>query len=364
MKNNKNIAPLKSNKIESLEAKMNKNIAGGLTIQTELVFEVEVEKEINGIQMGVLKGGTPYLTQTGLAKLCGVPRKTIYNIDQELNTATQGKIKERAEKIRELLKNQGYVEQDLFIKIRNGADAYNAYPDSVCMALLEYFAFEEGKTESLKNYRLLARSSFRAYIYNLVGYKSETKQLDNWKFFLDRVDLNFDVVPDGYFSIFKEVSGLTVSLIKGGIIIDDHTIPDGSVGGCWGNYWTRNQLEKEFGARMKYAHNFPEYFPQALSNPQEAWCYPDNALKHFRQWFKAEYIFSKFPDYLLRKVKSLSLTHEQKNKILEAVRPKEIQGQTENQKIIDSVRRENPDLVNANFEKKLKKISFWRVKKN
>jgi len=37
----------------------NKNIAGGMTVQTELVFEVEVEKEINGIQMGVLKGGTP-----------------------------------------------------------------------------------------------------------------------------------------------------------------------------------------------------------------------------------------------------------------------------------------------------------------
>lgn len=144
--------------------------------------------------------------------------------------------------------------------------------------------------------------------------------------------------------------------------MDDHTIPDGSVGLCWGKYWSDNQLEKEFGARIKYAHNFPEYFPQALSNPQEVWCYPDEALPLFKKWFKAEYIFSKFPDYLLRKVKSLSLTHEQKNKILEAVRPKEIQGQTENQKIIDSVRRDNPDLVNANFEKKLESLAFSETK--
>lgn len=357
MTKDKTPAGVKSAKIKALEQKMNKTPAG--VLQMELVFDVEVEKEINGIQMGVLKGGTPYLTQTGLAKLCGVGRATIYDLGQELKNPATEKSKKRADKIKELLKNQGYEESELFIKVKNsGNDAYNAYPDSVCMALLEYYAFEEGKPEALQSYRLLARSSFRSYIYSLVGYKSETKQLDNWKYFLDRVDLNFDVVPNGYFSIFKEVSGLTVSLIRGGIIIDDHTIPDGSVGICWGKYWVDNQLEKEFGARVKYAHNFPEYFPQALSNPQEAWCYPDEVLPLFKKWFKAEYIFSKFPDYLLRKVKSLSLTHEQKNKILEAVRPKEIQGQTENQKIIDSVRRENPDLVNANFEKKLEKISF------
>ena len=45
---------------------------------------------------------------------------------------------------------------------------------------------------------------------------------------------------------------------------------------------------------------------------------------YLENWFQAEYIFSKFPNYLLSKVKSLNLTHEQKNKILEAVRPKEI----------------------------------------
>jgi len=37
---NKNIAGSSNSKIKTLEAKMNKNIAGGMTIQTELVFEV------------------------------------------------------------------------------------------------------------------------------------------------------------------------------------------------------------------------------------------------------------------------------------------------------------------------------------
>ena len=79
---------------------------------------------------------------------------------------------------------------------------------------------------------------------------------------------------------------------------------------------------------MKYNHNFPDYYPQALSNPQESWCYPNDALPLFKKWFRAEYIYSKFPTYLLNKVKELKLTHEHKNKILEAVRPKEIESKT------------------------------------
>lgn len=361
MTKDKFLAGAKTPKIKALEAKMQQNLAGVGT-QAELVFEVEVEKEINGIQMGVLRGGIPYLTQTGLAKLCGVARATIYNVGQELNSATEGKPKERADKIKELLKNQGYNEKDLFIKIKNdnNENPYNAYPDSVCMAVLEYFAFEDNRKDALNSYRLLARSSFRAYIYNLVGYTQDTKRLDEWKYFLDRVDINFDAVPQGYFSIFKEISGLTVSLIKNKIMIDDSTIPDLSVGSTWGRYWAEHDLSKEFGDRIKYNHNYPDYYPQALSNPQEAWCYPNDALALFRSWFSAEYIFNKFPTYLLSKVKQLKLTHEHKNKILEAVRPKEIKGQSENSKMIEAIQRDTLDLENPNFEKKLEKISFGK----
>jgi len=319
----KNIAPSKTNKIKDLELKMTNNIAG---FQTEIVFDVEIEKEVGGIQMGVLKGGTPYLTQEGLSKLCGVSRKMLYNIDQEMYTAKEGKAKDRADKIKELLKVQGYNEKDLFIRIQKAKnEVYNAYPDSVCMALLEYFAFDDSRKEAQANYRLLARSSFRTYIYGSVGYKYDATKLDKWKHFLDRVDINYDVVPEGYFSIFKETSGLTVSLIRNEIIIDENRIPDLSVGGTWGRYWSNNELDKEFGNRVKYNHNYPDYFPQSASNPQESWCYPNDALPLFRKWFRAEYIYSKFPAYLLSKVKQLKLTHEHKNKILEAVRPKEIE---------------------------------------
>ena len=41
-----------------------------------------------------------------------------------------------------------------------------------------------------------------------------------------------------------------------------------------------------YGERVKFDHNYPSYFPQSASNPQEAWCYPEAALGEFRCWFR------------------------------------------------------------------------------
>jgi hypothetical protein len=48
-------------------------------------------------------------------------------------------------------------------------------------------------------------------------------------------------------------------------------IPDISVGICWGDYWNKNGLDKSYGPRKKYEHNFPAYYPQEASNPQLPW---------------------------------------------------------------------------------------------
>lgn len=62
------------------------------------------------------------------------------------------------------------------------------------------------------------------------------------------------------------------------------------------------------GARTKYEHSYPDYFPQAASNPQEPWCYPDAALGEFRRWFWEPYVGEgKFENYLNNKVKDKGL---------------------------------------------------------
>ena len=84
-----------------------------------------------------------------------------------------------------------------------------------------------------------------------------------------------------------------------------HSIPDVSVGSCWGKHWIDQNLDGQLGERIQWDHYYPDYYPQAKSNPQDAWAYPDKALPLFRQWFRTEYLTTKFPAYILRKADSL-----------------------------------------------------------
>ena len=80
-------------------------------------------------------------------------------------------------------------------------------------------------------------------------------------------------------------------------------MPDISIGLHWGKHWAANNFDASLGARIKYQHNYPAYFPQADSNPQEPWCYPDTALAEFRRWLREDYIGAgKFSTYITGKV--------------------------------------------------------------
>lgn len=119
-----------------------------------------------------------------------------------------------------------------------------------------------------------------------------------WAQFQDRVSLVYDNVPIGYFCVFKEIADLFASLISNGADFGTQMILDLSVGGCWGRYWTRMKLDQKFGARAQFPHSYPSYFPQAWSNPQMAWCYPEDALPTFKRWMREVYIPHKMPIYL------------------------------------------------------------------
>jgi len=296
------------------------------------LFNSYIEKEVQGIGMGVLENGIPYLTGAGLAKMCDIEEKTLRELANSWETEQN---KPRGKIIKEILNKNKYYENKLFIPIVVNNSIHHAYPEVVCITLLEYYAFHSNtiKEKARENLILLARKTFKDFIYYNTGYTPETKILNEWKYFLDRVDLNYDSVPRGYFSIFKESAGLTASLIKNKVIINDHTIADGSIGGCWGRYWTDNKLDEKYGQRIKYEHNYPDYYPQAKSNPQPACAYPDEALAFFRQWFELEYIFKKFPIYLLKKVKSLHITNEHREKVLLMVQDKTIEKNKENIKL-------------------------------
>ena len=293
--------------------------------QGVLDLGVEVERVVGGIEMGVLENGIPYLTQRGLADMTGAARSTIQLLTQEWHQAHNTNVwpSGRMTYFRDYLSKAGFDEPSLFIEIKKDGSPYYAYPDVVCMAMVEYFAFEAQSTNetAVQNFRNLARYGLQKFIYDALRYVPE----DPWTLFNARVSLLKDSVPVGYFSVFKESSGLLVDLISAGLPVNQHTIPDGSVGTIWGPYWTKNKLSEKHGERVEYLHYYPAEYPQSASNPQKAWAYPDHALADFRNWFRTTYLRTKYPSYILKKAKFLPGGTEAANQLAEMYSPKRLE---------------------------------------
>lgn len=271
--------------------------------QLRLDLQVAAEREIDGIGMGVLSDGTPYLTIRGLARMCGVDHAAIIRITADW---VQQPLKPRERKIRELVRAQGADDSVAFIAVTKNGTIHHAIPAAVCMAVLEYYAFEAAQADSdqaARSYRVLARKGFRDFIYAYVGYNPSGETSIAWQQFHDRVTLAYHTVPVGYFSIFKELADIFVMLIRKGANVGPTFLPDISVGQLWGKHWTTDNLDVVYGARIKYEHNYPLYYPQSASNPQHPYCYPDEALGEFRKWVREVYLPKRMPEYLLSKVK-------------------------------------------------------------
>ncbi len=294
------------------------------------LFKVEKQVEVDEIEMGVLENGVPFLTGRGLERMCGIghgPFHRLYTNWQD------EKLKPRGRAIKQLLEESGYYEDSLFLKaVQNGKGIF-VFTEPVCIALLEYYALysEPTKDQAKTAYRTLAKTKFREFIYDAVGYSPEHKTLDVWQHFHDRVDMTMDAVPMGYFSVFREIAQMIVPMIRSGIMISDKVVPDISVGITWAKNWKDNELDKKFGERIEYNHEYPLYYSQAASNPQPAKAYPDSALGEFRQWLRVNYITNKFPKYLLGQTKKGKISKELADKAIESFTPKELQDSSFNQ---------------------------------
>lgn len=144
-----------------------------------------------------------------------------------------------------------------------------------------------------------------------------------WAQFEDRVTLVYDNVPLGYFAVFQQISDLFASMITNGADFGTRMILDLSVGSCWGRHWTKNQLDEDFGPRALYPHSYPSYFPQSWSNPQDAWCYPEDAIPTFKRWLREEYVPVKMPAYLQDQVRKNKLPAPIANNALAALAARE-----------------------------------------
>ena len=298
-------------------------MAKTLPAKSQMALFPITEKEVDDIGMGVLSDGSPYLTLRGLAKLCGIDPTVLHRFTTNWETE---KIKPRGRRVQELLAIQGHSADSLFVKIQSKGVDTHAYTDEVCMAILEYYAFETDQPSTnvaLTNYRTLARSSFRSFIYNRCGYDPQNNIPESWRNYHERVLMN-DQVPTRFFSVFREIADMVVHMIQADCPIDEHTVPDISVGQIWSKYWVDNNLEAIHGAREKHPHVYPEWFAQSEVNPVPAWIYPASALGVFRIWLYENYITEKFPKYIGKKVKSGVFLASRAELLIEAVSVKNI----------------------------------------
>lgn len=281
------------------------------------LFHVETQIEYENIEMGVLENGIAYLSESGLARMCGIDRKTLYELSSDW--ANQ-RIKPRGKVIEQLLKISGYNSDVLFVKAEYKGIEVNAYTEPVSMALLEYYAFESNdiKEQAVRAYRVLAKFGLRKFVYDATGYSPQHNALDSWKHFHDRTDLTMDATPFGYFGVFREIAIMIVPMIRIGVIISDKVVPDISVGKIWSQHWVKNNLSEKYGERIKYSHEYPDYYPQSKSNPQPSYAYPNEALGEFRAWLQKNYITTKLPNYLLRQINKGDMDVNAANKVLSA----------------------------------------------
>jgi hypothetical protein len=286
--------------------------------QLTLELGVVASKEVDGVEMGVHKSGTPFLTGRGLSTVCGISNSTLVEWGQD---APERGARFRGGKMAELLDAWGFEGACFFAKAPFGRQpVISAYPDKVCLAFLEYYAYHAGKhcnEIARRNFRLLAGEKLREFIYEQTGYSPTESTEIAWKHFQDRLLLN--PVPEGFFSVFQETNDMVLSSIREGLRVDEHTVPDISVGRFWSNNWEENNLAAKYAQRTKYPHIYPDYFPQAQGGPQPAYIYPLEALGAFRKWLQRVYLPEKFPSYLNRKVKKGAIEESRIPALLRAV---------------------------------------------
>jgi hypothetical protein len=275
-------------------------------IQTPLELDIEVERTVGGIEMGVLQDGTAYLTQTGLEEVAGISRSTLFEISREWDDVSKGEAFSRRSRIaffHDHLSENGYRDPHLYVEIIRNGSPYYAYPDIVCMAFLEYFAFEAltKNARAIENYRNFARGGFQQFVYNALDYAAP----DKWKHLHDRIATSNRSAPEGYFAVFNEVTGMSLDLIRSDLSVSDKTIPSVGVDKSWSDHWAKSYFDDVYGSRIKYEHDDAAFHSQSANNPQLPWAYPNEALAEFRRWFRHDYLTTRFPRYILTRTRLL-----------------------------------------------------------
>ncbi|ELB2807297.1 hypothetical protein J4H27_01805 [Vibrio alginolyticus] len=245
------------------------------------------QTEANGFEMGVMSDGTPYLTASGLAYICGTARSNIITL---VNDWQNQRLHPRGRIISQIIeRNGGNPSKDLHIPIKVRGKTHHAVPHDICMAVLEYYAFESRSEADVArdNFRNLASQSLKEFIYKRTGYKG-TGALPRH---LERYTKNRAKIPYTHFSMLNEITlNLIAPLEEAGYTLPESLVPDISEGRLFCDWLRKNRgvEPKEF---PDYEHEYPD------GRVVQARLYPTEYLEDFRRHFHEVWLNEKAAKY-------------------------------------------------------------------
>lgn len=263
--------------------------------------------EVSGfpIEVGILRDGTPFLSGRGLARACGISNSTLVGWGEI--TPKVGD-RHRAGKMANLLATYGYRGDRFFFKIPDGSifegkANVSAYPYQVCMAFLDYYAFEANKEEARNSLRILSEKQLPQFILEAIDHPSPEANKPKSTRSYPRLKKTLPLekrplrngVPISYFTVAQRMSDKTERSHQPDPMFDT-TVQN--IQRAWNRYWDVHKLWEQYGDRFEFPSQEFSYFPQA-----KTYVYPNLALSAFQQWLNLKYIPERFPSYLQRKIK-------------------------------------------------------------
>ena len=261
--------------------------------------------EVSGlpIEVGLLPDGTPFMSGRELARACGISNSTLVGWGE---VTPQVGDRHRAGKLANLLATYNYGGDRLFVRIPDGTKFggranVSAYPYQVCMALLDYYAFEANKEAARNSLRLLSEKQLPQFICEVVQTPPESTEplqsippkADPFK----RRPLR-NGIPIGYFSISQLLEtepprSLPLTELRTALLVN--------IDKAWNRYWNIQGLGPQYGDRFA--------MPQRPLNDwarSRQYVYPKAALAAFQDWLALHYLPERYPSYLQRKRQQLT----------------------------------------------------------
>lgn len=240
--------------------------------------------------------GESGMSQTGLAKLCGVSQQAVSNLEKTLTSRAPSKWLEPFVG-KDLTLTSSAKDPTLTVNsVKSGN--ISIYRSTFCARVIQHYAFQGNEVAqySLDQFTDLGISQ---WIQGITGWKQEPTR-SYIPYWYQRLTL-FTAktrIPDGWWSVFEELAKLMRELEGLGYVLPDvspttgkRITPDISIGQMFCKHM-RAQGHDVDGEIQKYLHYYPDG-REIFAN-----IYPDKWLQDFRSWFNSVWKKDRLIDYL------------------------------------------------------------------